>query len=191
MNIEPRQYFIIEESTDSFSSWLARPYISDQLKKQLAKANVLILPTEGFRDKPEPLFPEGTEGLFSYFQDNKNESLHIDILVEDEEYKEYALHYDLVNIGVFLVVNIITPIFTGLLTNYIQNKLGSKVNKSDITVELIVVDNMKMKATRLQYQGPAVEFEEKIMPIVQSLVRKDVEVQEDESTSNQERTDGS
>lgn len=188
MNTGQERYFIVEETPDSFSSWLARPYISEQLRKQLSKANILILPTEEFRDKSEPLFPEGTEGLYAYFQDNKHESLHIDILVEEENYKEFALHYDLFNVGVFLVVNIVTPIFTGLLTNYIQSKLGSKVNKADINIELIVVDNLKKKATRIKYKGPAVQFEEKIMPTIEALVQG-VEVQEDESETNQERID--
>ena len=59
---------VIEDTDHDFSYWLNRPYISEELRKELEKSDILIIPKEGIRDFDTPLFPVKTEEIFTYMR---------------------------------------------------------------------------------------------------------------------------
>src|SRR5215213_10162141 len=85
-----------ETSNDTIESWSRRSYIGEELQAKLAKADALIVPNEGYGEKSDVhYFPEGTEHLISFLQRNNHRDQHIDICIEESDYKELAQHHDL------------------------------------------------------------------------------------------------
>lgn len=146
--------FIVEESKETFDTWISRPYIPQDLRQTLLQANVLIVPREGFREYPLPIFPIGTEDFFNYLRENANKGFNVDICISDKDYKELALHSGLLIIGSIVVTAVICPIIADLIGEYIKRHWKTKQN---MKVEIIVVEKDN-RATRLLYEGSAKDF---------------------------------
>jgi len=162
---------IVEESKETFTSWINRPYIPQELRGQLANANVLIVPIEGFREHPSPVFPVDTEEFLNYLRDNSDKGIHVDICITDEDYRELALHDALIIIGSLVVTSIVGPIIADLISEYIKKRWMTKEDKAKIKVELTVVEK-DGRASRLLYEGPAKEFNKTVKPTLKSLAEK-------------------
>lgn len=166
--------FIVEPSDEDFSKWISRSYIPDSLKGQLARANVLIVPNEGFREHLEPVFPVGTEELLNFLRDNAGVGIVPDICIADEDYKELALHGALIILGSFIVTSLVAPVIANLISDYIRKRWPAKQEDAEVKVELTVVgkDN---RASRLLYEGPAKDFNKTVRPTLEKLAAKDVD----------------
>ena len=149
-----------ENTTENFETWINRPFIPDELKPQLRKANVLIVPREGFQEYPGPMFPVGTEELFHFLRDNSNENITVDICISDNDYHELALHDAFLIVGAFVINNIALPLIINLISNYISNR---RSDKKRIKVEFTIVEN-DGRATHVLYEGPAEDFNKTIKP---------------------------
>lgn len=148
---------VITDSSENFDTWINREYISEELKSDLKKANILLVPTEGFRDKNIPVFPVKTEGLFIYIKNRLPSEYKIDICIEDKKYKELALHSDLVIIGSFVVASVGVPILVNIISEYIKQKILKMGEKRGVKVSLTVVDE-KGVSKNLTYEGEAENF---------------------------------
>ncbi|MFA5858674.1 MAG: hypothetical protein WC955_06375 [Elusimicrobiota bacterium] len=168
--------YIVEESKETFSTWIDRPYIPNELKTQLFKANVLIVPREGFREHSEPVFPTGTEELLNFLRDNMDKGIVPDICSTDQDYREFALHDTWIIIGSFIVTSIVAPIIVDLISEYIKKRWTSKENHTNIKVELTVVEK-DGHASRLLYEGSANDFNKSVKPTLKSLADKNVDTQ--------------
>jgi hypothetical protein len=160
--------FIVEDSEENFSSWINRPYVPEELRNQLVAANVLIVPREGFRERPDPVFPVGTEELLQYFRGNSDKGISADICIADEDYRELALHEALIIIGGFVVTSLVAPIVTDLISTYIKKRWGSKEEKAKIKLELTVVEK-DGRASKLLYEGPSKDFSKTVKPALKTL----------------------
>lgn len=152
--------FITENSTDNFDTWINKPFIPDELKKQLRSASVLIIPREGFREHSGLMFPVGTEELFHFLKNNSNGDITVDICISDKDYHELALHDAFLILGAFVVTNIALPIVVNLISTYITNR--NNVNRR-IKVEFTVVEN-NGRSTHFLYEGSAEDFDKTIKP---------------------------
>ena len=148
---------VITDSSENFDTWINREYISEELKSDLKKANILLVPTEGFRDKNIPVFPVKTEELFIYIKNRLPSEYKIDICIEDKKYKELALHSDLVIIGSFVVASVGVPILVNIISEYIKQKILKMGEKRGVKVSLTVVDE-KGVSKNLTYEGEAENF---------------------------------
>jgi hypothetical protein len=162
---------IIEESTENFSTWINRPYIPYKLKAQLSSANVLIIPREGFRERTEKVFPVGTEELFHYLKDNVEKGINADLCIAENDYRELILHDALIIVGGFIVTSLVAPIVADLISDYIRKRFGSKEEKTNIKVEMTVVEK-DGRASRLLYEGSAKDFNKTVKPSLKSLSDK-------------------
>jgi hypothetical protein len=160
--------FIVEESKENFSTWINRPYVPHGLREQLSTANVLIIPREGFREHPEPIFPVGTEELFQYLKDASDKGIIVDICIADNDYRELALHDALVIIGGFIVTSLIAPVFVSLISEYIKKRFGFKEKRTKIKIEITAVEK-DGRATRLLFEGSAKDFSTTIKQALKSL----------------------
>ena len=59
----------IEESEKGFEYWASREYITAETGEKIRRAPVLVIPDEGFRDRPGPVFPVRTEELFQLLRE--------------------------------------------------------------------------------------------------------------------------
>lgn len=160
--------FAVEDTDETFSTWIDRPYIPDELRPQLQRANVLIVPREGFREHAEPVFPVGTEELLNFLRDNTDKGVVPDICIADKDYRELALHDALIIVGSFVVTSIVGPIIADLISEYLKRRWGSKEAEAKIKVELTVIES-NGRASRLLYEGMAKDFNETVKPTLKSI----------------------
>ena len=132
-----------------------------EFKKQLSKANVLIIPYEK-DSKNNNIFPVGTTEIYLYLQQKSSNQVKLNIATKDENYVELAQHSDLVILPTIIVTYAILPILTGLISNYIYDRL--KPDNSVIKSEIIITDE-KGNNIRIKFNGPAKEYENTLSKI--------------------------
>lgn len=147
--------FKISDSSDNFSTWFNKPYISPSLKDEIKKAEILFIPIENFRESKSLSFPVKTEELFTFFRERLKEK--VNICVENSDYTELALHFDTIIIGTFIVTALFLPTFTNVLSSYISDKLLK--SKKDATIKLtLTVEYDKSISKKLEFEGNISEF---------------------------------
>ena len=154
------------ESKDNFETWIDRRYISKSLKRELKKANVLIVPTEGFRDESIIAFPVKTDELFRFMTKRAPEGVIVDLCIEDDDYKELGLHGADIWLGTFFIKNVVLPIFCSIVAAYIYDK--AKENKVSKVSLKFIVEKKDGTTTSVSYDGK-VENLEKAMDAVKEI----------------------
>ena len=157
-------YYEVNEIEDGKLAWISRPYIPLSLKENLKVADILFIPLENFRPDYPLLFPEGTIDLY-YKAVNELTNFNIGICIEDHDYKEIALHNDIIRFGQFLVEYIAAPLFVSWLWSVIDSK-SQKESNPIIEVNLIVVNDNTAK--QFKYKDKKSNFE--------STIKKEVEI---------------
>lgn len=160
-------YYEVNEIEDGKLAWISRPYISLSLKENLKGADILFIPLENFRPNYPLLFPEGTIELY-YKAVNELTNLNIGICIEDHDYKEIALHSDIIRFGQFLVEYIAAPLFVSWLWSVINSK-SQKESNPIIEVILIVVNDNTAK--QFKYKDKKSNFESTIKKEVETYCR--------------------
>jgi hypothetical protein len=165
---------IIKKTKESFSTWIHKPYISEELRKQLEKANVLLVPKEGFRSYSGPVFPVGTEEFLNYLREFSAKGINANICIEDKDYKELALHEAFLIISAFVVTSLVAPIVTDLISEFIKRRWMKEDKNKDnnIKIELTVVKKDGSSASFL-YEGPAKAFTKTVKPALISLAKQE------------------
>ena len=94
-----------------------------------------------------------------------------EILIEENEYRELALHSDLLAIGAILVKLAVAPLAVNLIAEYIKRRLGSKKDDSSFEVTIFLSgDNEKTKT--LHYKGPVKDFEKTASSAIEASKHK-------------------
>lgn len=130
----------IQESTETFESWINREFIPESLRPDLAKASILLVPTIGFREENQPTFPVLTEDIINYFKENLPPDIIAEICIDDEQYLELALHSDYKRIGNFIVKSVAVAVFVNVLSAYIYDKYVKQEEKEP-QVTIVNIDN--------------------------------------------------
>jgi len=160
-NIEDE--FNINFTEECFDYWINQSFITDELKNELKNADILLIPQIGFRDIDIPVFPVKTEELFTFLR-KKSSDVKIDICIEDKDYRELALHYDLITIGAFVVTSIALPVLVNLLSDYIKSKIS--LNSGRVIKVSLIVENKKEKTSKkISYEGKPENFDSIIKSI--------------------------
>lgn len=153
----------VEESDYTFDYWLNKPYIGNELKENLKKANLLLVPFENFRNNPEPVFMAGSDSLLEFLLKNKTPELHPDICIEDQNYRELRLHDITIVLGAFVVTSIAAPVLADLISEYLKRLIFKEKDESKIIVDFEMHINEPGKVTkRIRYKGPEKSFKEVI-----------------------------
>ena len=146
----------IEHSNDNFITWSEKSYLSEELKESVLKSDILIVPVEEFRDLKKPVFPQRTEEIFKFLKDNSPKELHVEVCIKDEDYQEFALYDDSINIGLFVVTAIALPFLINLLSNYVSNKFIEEDRNNRVKISFTVVKNKESKT--VVFEGDASKF---------------------------------
>ncbi len=142
---------LITNVNDSFKMWLNKPYISKELKEDLSKANLLIIPEEKYRDYETPIFPNGTLDLHFYIQDNYKNEICSEICIEDKDYNEIALHDNNIWIATIIIEKILLPLIISVLTNFISSKYPQGSNHVELNIILKNGEDYK----KVEFKGDA------------------------------------
>lgn len=153
---------VITESDLTFKNVYLKPYFPKDLQEDLKKANLLLLPYEGFKNSKDPVFPEQTMEFYKFIKNYQSDELKGDICISDEDYAELELHADFINLANMIVTIGIFPIATGLIANYLYQKIQERNRKTDLKVKvnITIVDGDRSKS--ISYEGDAEKFEETI-----------------------------
>ncbi|MBL7128968.1 MAG: hypothetical protein ISS16_08285 [Ignavibacteria bacterium] len=157
--IEP--YIIIEKTNEDFNHWINQNFITNKLRLELQNSNLLIIPQKGFRDRDDLNFPVKTAEFLEYIKENSDDTLIPDICIEDEDYKELALHSEWIIIADIVIRYIVLPLYLGILSNYLFYRWKNKLKDKKIKFELNVVK--ENETLNLKYEGPADIFQELIL----------------------------
>lgn len=126
------------DSTENFQTWISRDYVTEELKNELQKASVLIVPFENLRDFEKPLFPIETSNILRYFQQNSDKDFTVDICITDELYTEFAFYNNYKRLGKFVVVTVAIPTFVTILSAYVYDKF---IKEEESKPEINIIDN--------------------------------------------------
>lgn len=125
---EQVNHFIITDTEEDFDFWINQPFVPIEIRKELYGAQILVVPDIDFREKSGPSFPIGTEEVLGFFKKNIPEGATVDICVGDQQYQELALYANTKNLGHFIIVAIVVPLFVNLLTEYIKENIVKHEN---------------------------------------------------------------
>lgn len=160
----------ITDTDINFETLLQKEYIPQKYIEDIKKANVLIIPNEGFRDNDGCFFPECTSEFYMYLKNQKE--IETEICIDDDEYKKIELHADIVYVATIIIQYVILPIVTGVIASYLYGKANS-MNKdrkdANASVHIIVEKNGKSK--KIDYEGSIENFEEAMKTIEKSIFK--------------------
>ncbi|MED4785394.1 hypothetical protein P9654_12150 [Bacillus atrophaeus] len=151
---------VITESNINFETIHSKQYYPKEYDSEVKKANLLLLPYEGFNASTRNVFPEETMQFYKHIKEFDDNNLISEICISDEEYSELELHADVVSIANMIIEIAILPIAVGLITNYLDRKIQRRKTDLKIKVNMIVVDGEKSKS--ISYEGDADKFEQTI-----------------------------
>ena len=162
---EETSKFEIENVELTFKDIYNKSYFPEDHAEEIQKANALILPyDEGFRDHPNPLFPENTAEFYHYIKDvSDGTDVVFDICASDEKFQELELHADLITLPTMILTSFVFPIVTGFIVNYLSERAKTRRTDLKVKVDLFVETNGKTK--KISYEGDADKFESTIKAI--------------------------
>lgn len=129
----------ITETNENFSTWLDKDFVTDDLKKLISNASILMVPYENYRDTSNPfLFPVGTEVIFRYFKEKLPKELLIDICISDDDYQEFAFFSNYKRLGNFIIKDVAVPIFVAILSAYVYDNY---IKEDNTKPQIQIIDN--------------------------------------------------
>ena len=169
--MEVQNYVSLDVSIIPFSidTWIRRLQLSESLSHKVAESAVVILPTE-VPGKSGIIFafPQGTTDLFDFLKKSNEDTVSVEVCVEDSDYKELGQHADWISIATLVVKSIIAPLVVSLIAEYIKPRLFSRSSNKTVTSELIVTKDEMGSCVRISYHGPADRYETEMNRMLQS-----------------------
>lgn len=95
-----------------------KSFVSENLREQIMKAGIIIMPFERYEKLTYPVFPQGTECLLRYFKKHLHKQ-EIEICIEDHDYVEMSFSTSHVQLGKFFLRQGASKAFAGVLGAYV------------------------------------------------------------------------
>lgn len=159
--LEKKEVFSVEESNVTFKTLIDDASV--EIANILKEKNVVILPSHGHDDA----FYAGTLDTLDFLNEN---GVNSDVYASDDEYKELSLHCAEIWLGTFIIQSIVVPIFCGVISSYIYEKL--KANDDDYISFKFMIENKNGKTTAVEFNGKVVNLS-KAIDAVKSLGYED------------------
>ena len=151
---------MIEDVEGSLASLIDEVSISDEVRRSVDNASVIVYPMVGFRDTGHTVFPVGTDDVFAFLREHLPADIPVEACINDEDYVELSMHADLKRLGIIIVSVVVAPLLLNLLGNYIYDKMKEQPSgKMDVSFSIIITDDGKNLKKRFNYEGPAKDFE--------------------------------
>lgn len=115
--------------TGTREAWLSMDHVTPKLRSQLLAAQVLLGPTRWAADGT-PQFPENTITFYRELRSTAPSGVTVDLLQEDEHYREWVEHDFTIVIPDMLVNDFVLGVVCGLLSNWIFHRFPSSSSGS-------------------------------------------------------------
>lgn len=184
MDLESNNYsYEITSETEGLQFWKQNQELSEELRQDLANANVIFVPAKRYLNTTEKFFEPNAEDLFEYLNKKADGEIKVDICVDEGKYSKLAYFSEpgtLISIGTIIVSSFVLPLVKDLLIGYLREK-----PKDSETRLNLVVDNNKGFIRKLNYSGPPDKLQEILPSICQNLLDKEKqEENQDKEKSN-------
>lgn len=145
-----------------FVYWASRDYLSPFTRDALLNATIVLIPHENFGDQALAVFPVNTAEFFRDLRESAPHGVTVEIAAENSDYREVALHSELMRLATILVKSIAAPIVVSLVSEFLKKRLGTRVSKSEVEMSLIVEEDSPecQRQLKFDYKGPAALFEQ-------------------------------
>lgn len=145
--------------------------LSVDARSAVERAGLVLVPDDGFRDFTGPVFPQGTMEFLQFLREHASDGTDVEIAVEDAEYREVAVHFDVVRLATVFVEYAAAPVATGLIAAYLKDWLGSRFTSAQVRAAISVhrKDGMAEQALQISYEGPATTFEKTMSEAIAGL----------------------
>lgn len=159
---------IVKDSSRSREEWMEVTGLPEDLKESVMAADVLIVPSM-MPAKPKA-FMTGTMDLYAVLKAQMGDK--IEICIADDDYEEIELNSRTLRLGRFCVKDVALPLFVGVLSAFIYDRLIKEPEPVEVTVEMpefqqpatvsftIAVEDSLGKKKEFQYEGPAADYKE-------------------------------
>jgi hypothetical protein len=138
----------VEELNFDLNSYISE-FIKDKgLETNVREADVLLLPYSGFKEVKGPVFPEAYSQFYDYLLENLKDN-NVELCVEEDDYKEVALHDETVNLGLILLTGIVLPVISNLISEYIKSLRDNK----KVNVKVSFIEKEGDKYRKFDYEG--------------------------------------
>jgi hypothetical protein len=157
---KPKERLHVAPTTHAFEWWLSQSFLSDETRSVAQQANILLVPDIGFRGGDSRTFPVGTEEVLLFLRDNAPSEAVCEICIDDEDYRELALHSGLLIVAGFVVTSVLAPVLVSLLSKYFERRVYDETpsrSASNVRVK-ITIAHPDGRSVRISYDGPASEF---------------------------------
>lgn len=163
----PEFELTISESNFSIDELVNELGVSENVAAEVRGSDLVMIPMQGFRERPGPLFPNMSEEVFAYLNQHKPDSLTIGVCVEDDNYKEVILHSALIRLATFVGSSVVLPILTGLISNYIWSKFDKSENPQ-VEFKMELTDEKQV----IEYRGPAEKFDSVLKEAIKKMKKQ-------------------
>lgn len=143
-------------ATEKNSSFWLGQGLARQNFREVSAAEVLIVPFKDFREGVPFAFHQDTPSFARYLAKNLAGQAKIEVLADDEEYIEIALHGASIRLSTIVVSAVIAPVMINLLSSYIYDELKAKPGDT-VEMSLVIEDN-HCRAMHVGFKGDAKDF---------------------------------
>ena len=166
----------VSDSNVTFDQIYKKEYVPAEYMDDIKKANLLIIPNEGFRDEGDVLFPETTREFFEYLKENAHEGIVADIAISDEEFRRIELHSAAIEVATIIVESALFDIAIGLVGSFLYDllkKYHRKAEETSAKVKTITEETDTKKSKMITYEGPVSGVEETLKQAAKDLFSKE------------------
>ncbi|MFH1374044.1 MAG: hypothetical protein ABII79_09635 [bacterium] len=154
----PDRNIEVENTEETLDFWLKYLDIERSTAESIRQAQVVLLPFKSHGDLDIPFFPESTEAFLEYLKRNLEPDKSVDICTTDADYKELALHHDVVTLPVLFLTIVVAPTVVNVVSRYISEKILRTKKLRMVKVSLTVQDHTGT-FKQITYEGSGDEFE--------------------------------
>jgi hypothetical protein len=174
------EILIKEESDESIQTWANRSYISSELREQLLKADAVLVPSESYgKFTDSPHFPEATEEFFQFLRTASDGKISFDICIEEREYKELALHHDVLIIAGIVTTVFVAPLIVNLTAEYIKRRIWKRNPEAKVQSTLTIQDKQTGRSISYRYEGDASTYENVMVNALKGIVESSTLIAQD------------
>ncbi|MFI3214855.1 MAG: hypothetical protein R3Y24_16200 [Eubacteriales bacterium] len=160
----------ITDANMTFESVLKKEYVPQKYLDDIKKANVLLIPNEGFRDIQGYFFPECTSEFYMFLKNQ--EGIKTEICIDDENFKKIELHADIVYVATIIIQYAVLPIVTSMVAAYLYDKVKSmNKERKDTNADIHIIVEKNGKSKKIDYQGNVDNFEKAMKTVDETIFK--------------------
>lgn len=167
---------IVSETDITFDQIYGKEYIPTDYMEDIKRANLLIIPNEGFRDEGDVLFPETTREFFEFLKENVTDEIVVDIAISDEDFQRIELHSAVIEVAKIIVQWAVLPVATSMIAAFLYDlvqKYHRKPEDTSAKVQIITEETAMKKSKIITYEGPVSGIKDALDQATKELFTKE------------------